>query len=76
MVEYKVASGYTWTQSHTYAGAEPFASDNGSYTVAPGQYTFVHDPIGDSKEDTALFDPVPKDENGQIYVVAHAVSCG
>ncbi len=54
------AEGWTFDETHTYAGAEPLpTTDDGRYTVAPGRYETLSDeyPLGD------------------IYVIHHAVAC-
>jgi hypothetical protein len=44
--KYTVKDGYHWEETHFYIGAEPLPkNDKGDYTVAPGQYTQVNDPV-------------------------------
>ena len=46
---YDLINGYTNTETHLYAGISPFPlKNNGSYTVAPGQYTVQDDLNGES----------------------------
>jgi hypothetical protein len=71
-VTYTMTSDFTMDETHLYVGSEILPRDkNDEYTVAPGQYPFIHDPIDlkvDYYEITGL--------SGDIYVVAHAVVCG
>lgn len=56
--EYNLIDGYINQETHFYAGTAPFPTkNNGSYTVAPGQYD------------------VEENLSGEIYVIAHAVTC-
>ena len=36
---YDLIDGYANTETHLYAGIDPFPTKNGNYTVAPGQYS-------------------------------------
>lgn len=56
---YDLLDGFVNEETHFYAGSNPFpVKNNGSITVAPGQY-YVEDNL-----------------SGDIYVIAHAVTCG
>ena len=62
---------WTWEETHLYIGNETLPVDvNGDPTVAPGQYTVIHDDA-DPTNDSYTIDGL----TGDIYVVAHAVSC-
>lgn len=70
---YAKFQGYTMRETHFYVGAKPLPTDNnGAYSVAPGQYTDLHDPLADVSLDTFTVSGV----SGAVYVVAHAVVCG
>jgi len=57
-------------ESHLYVGNDLLPLNNGQYTVAPGQYPYIHDLDG------AAFDGyVISGLSGDIFVVAHAVAC-
>jgi hypothetical protein len=70
-VSFNMASGFTMDESHLYVGSEPLARNNGEYTVAPGQYPYIHD-LTNATSDTYTISGL----TGEIYVVAHAVVCG
>ncbi len=70
-VTYTMADGYTMDETHLYIGSQPLPSGNdGDDTVAPGQFGNIHD-LTDATSDTFVVDGL----SGDIYVVAHAVSC-
>ena len=71
IVEYSMNPGFTMDETHLYVGSDPLPSKNGEFTVAPGQYPFIHDPI-----DLTIDRYVITDLSGPIYIVAHAVVCG
>jgi hypothetical protein len=71
IITYYMYSGYKLDETHLYVGSAPWPENNGSYTVAPGQYPYWHDlnnASTDSYEITGLC--------GNIYIIAHAVVCG
>lgn len=72
-VTFSMDAGYhTLNETHLYVGNEILARDvNGDYTVAPGQYSFIHENLDTSTSDTFVVG-----ESGNIYIVAHAVVCG
>ncbi|MDR8390251.1 hypothetical protein NC796_03805 [Aliifodinibius sp. S!AR15-10] len=62
---------YTMTETHLWVGSEPYPTQNGKYTVAPGHYGNVddHDHITEfTYEITGL--------SGPVYFIAHAVVSG
>lgn len=63
---------YTMIETHLYAGSDILPTNNGAYTVAPGQYPTIHGDLeyvtSDSYTITGL--------SGEIYVVAHATVYG
>ncbi|MCL6294936.1 hypothetical protein [Jejuia spongiicola] len=46
-VTYDIDEDYTVSETHTYAGNDPYPTKNGSDTVAPGQYTITPNLSGD-----------------------------
>ena len=73
---YKTLNGYRMTETHLYVGPSKYPKFNGENTVAPGQYTAKHDSMGDDDQtDSFHFNHVNCDDNGKVYVIAHAVSC-
>lgn len=70
VVTFNMYGDNTMDETHLYVGNDPLASNNGEYTVAPGQYPYKNDLGG------ASFDTYTIDVTGDIYVVAHAVVCG
>lgn len=69
-VTYETLPGFVMDETHLYVGSAPLASNNGEYTVAPGQYGQLHD-LGDATSDSFTVTGL----SGDIYVVAHAVTC-
>lgn len=71
-VIYDMAGGFTMDETQLYVGNEILARDvNGEYTVAPGQYGNIHD-LTDAGSDIFVIENL----SGDIYVVAHSVTCG
>ena len=68
-VYYQLDPGYRLEETHLYIGSEPLPTKNGSYTVAPGQYTYQHTGL-DSGWD---WYSVPA--SGPVWMIAHAVVC-
>ncbi|CAB9509636.1 expressed unknown protein [Seminavis robusta] len=72
--KYMADGNYIFEETHFYLGTKSVPhDDNGNPTVAPGQYTAVHDVCENSKVDNIVFDLTPA--WGDIYIIAHAVSC-
>jgi len=83
LVDYSPVAGYAWVtfymnppytmdENHLYVGNEILPRDaNGEYTVAPGQYPYIHEDLDGATTDTYMIWV-----SGNIYVVAHAVVCG
>ena len=70
-VIYEALPGIVFQETHLYVGGEPLARNvNGEYTVAPGQYPFIHD-----LENAARDEFVVEGLSGEIHVVAHSVAC-
>jgi len=71
-VTFSMTTGFTMDETQLYVGNDILPMNNGAYTVAPGQYPYIHEGLGgvssDSYQVTGL--------SGEIYVVAHAVVCG
>lgn len=69
---YETSGTFYMQETHLYIGNEPLARDvNGEYTVAPGQYPFIRE-LDPTTSDTYTVEGL----SGEIYVVAHAVTCG
>jgi len=65
------SGAWFWEETHLYVGNEILARNvNDNFTVAPGQFPNIHDDV-DSTTDTYVVEGL----SGDIYVVAHAVSC-
>jgi len=72
-VSYSINAPYYLTETHLYVGSEILARDvNGDFTVAPGQYPTIHDPVSSGSTDSYTVSGL----NGSIYVVAHATVGG
>ncbi|WP_147297729.1 T9SS type A sorting domain-containing protein, partial [Seonamhaeicola aphaedonensis] len=72
-VVYDMADGVGLDEAHLYIGCESYPkSPSGSYTVAPGQYTFNSYDLTFNLG-TYTLEPMPYE--GDIYVIAHAVAC-
>ncbi len=69
-VTYTTNAPFTMDETHLYVGTDPLATDNGEYTVAPGQYGNIND-LDDANYDAFTISNL----SGDIYVVAHAVVC-
>jgi hypothetical protein len=71
---YEMAPGYQMDEVHFYAGNEILPSNNGEFTVAPGQYPNIAE---DLVEDFAAAYTWSIDwESDGFNIVAHAVVCG
>ena len=77
-ITYNTCGDYTMTETHLYVGNDILASTNDpddpdgpGYTVAPGQYPYIHEGL-----DNVQTDVFTVDASGLIYVVAHAVVWG
>jgi hypothetical protein len=66
-IDYTAAAGYTFTETHLYVGTSNITTD------APGQFGHLHEmPAGTTHDSYSVVAPTCED----LYVVAHAVSCG
>ncbi|MEN8118106.1 MAG: T9SS type A sorting domain-containing protein, partial [Bacteroidota bacterium] len=70
-VHYSVNSPYYMTEVHVYVGCTPFPMKNGNPTVSPGQYTIGENLVNMETEFEIEFTKV----YGDVYVIAHAVTC-
>ena len=70
-VEFDMDEGYTLDETHLYIGTDILATNNGEYTVAPGQYGNTND-LDAASSDTYLISGL----SGDLYFVAHASVCG
>ncbi|MCK4478501.1 hypothetical protein KAU88_08265 [Candidatus Bathyarchaeota archaeon] len=67
-VTYMMHTSWTMQNTQLYVGSEPLPRDSqGEYTVAPGQYPYIHAGIS-AVSDTYTVSGL----SGDIYVVAHA----
>ena len=62
-------SGFFMDEAHLYAGSAILASNNGSFTVAPGQYPFVAEFSATTSYTASI-----SNLSGPVYVVAHSVT--
>lgn len=70
-VVYQALPGIIFQETHLYVGNDPLARDvRGEYTVAPGQYPFIHDLENVSRDEFVV-----ENLDGEIYIVAHSVAC-
>jgi hypothetical protein len=67
-VTYTIDAGWMMERTQLYVGSEPLPMTDGEYTVSPGQYPYIHDPVADPTTDTYTVTGL----SGNIYVVAHA----
>lgn len=67
-VTYTMVADYMMQRTHLYMDGEPLPRNGGEYTVSPGQYPYIHDPVVDPASDTYTVSGL----SGNIYVVAHA----
>jgi hypothetical protein len=70
IITYTMYSGYKMDETHLYVGTNPLPKNNGSYTVAPGQYGHSHD-LNNASTDSYTITGLC----GKIYIIAHAVVC-
>lgn len=72
-VTYQMDNPYVMDETHAFVGNEILPRDSkGKYTVAPGQFTSIHEHEGYLTTDSYTFTGL----SGTIYVIAHAVVCG
>ena len=68
--DYELSVGFLLSQAHIYLGTEMYpVGNNGSETVAPGQYTFVDSELG-NVESYSVTLPA---ESTTLYVIIHGV---
>lgn len=69
-VTYVMYGSHVLYEAHLYIGEDILPMDNGSYTVAPGQYTYK----GEGLDELSSFE-FPDDIllNGEFYLIAHCV---
>ncbi len=71
-VTYNMSTGFTMDETQVSAGANQFpVMPNGHTSVAPGQYPSIHDGLAGVATDTHTISGL----SGNIYVIAHAMSC-
>ncbi len=71
-LEYNLAAGVAMNIAHVYIGCDKYpVKNNGSLTVAPGQYTL----ISDSLDYASNYTVGPIEVSGSVWVIAHAVVC-
>jgi hypothetical protein len=71
VVTYQMYEGGYMTATHLYVGSNRLPDKNGDETVIPGQYPDKHDPLDDATTDKYTVTGL----SGDIYVVAHALTC-
>ena len=74
---YQMDNGYILTETHLYVGDTPYPMSGGGNpkpNVSPGQYTAIHDSVLDNTQDSYNLAGVDVDDDGHIYVIAHAVT--
>ena len=70
-ITYIMDPGYVMDETHLYVGNNILPMKKNKYTVAPGQYPYIHDGLNGVSSDTYIVDGL----SGDIYVVGHAVVC-
>lgn len=70
-IDYQMFSPYLLTETHLYVGSDLLALNNGLFTVAPGQYPYIHGDLDGVASDSYVI----SDLSGDVYIVAHGVSC-
>lgn len=71
-VTYQMSTGFTLDETHLYVGNDLLPKNGlGEWTVAPGQYPFIHN-LTLASTDTYTVNGL----SGSIYIVAHAVVSG
>ena len=70
-VTYETNEGFWMDETHLYVGQNLPVNSSGESTVAPGQYTEIHDELEGVSSDSYLL----PGGNGD-YLIAHAVVCG
>jgi hypothetical protein len=72
-VTFDIDAPYYLTETHLYVGSDILARNvNGDFTVAPGQYPTIHDPVASGSSDSYTVGGL----GGSVYVVAHATVGG
>jgi hypothetical protein len=74
-ITYASYSGYKMTGTHFNIGSTPYPMVADKPTVSPGLYTAIHDELRDEQLDVYTFNRFDTDAVGQVYIIAHAVSC-
>jgi len=64
-------TGYSLSEAHVYVGCNPYPELKGKTTVAPGQYTYNASSLDHVTGMTVNF----TDVTGDVYIIAHAVTC-
>lgn len=70
-ITYTAEPGVVFEEAHLYVGNDILPSNNGQYTVAPGQYSIVDE----FDEGQVSVEYTASGFVGDIFVIAHAVSC-
>ncbi len=71
-VTYETMDDYYMKETHLYVGSDPYPKgNNGSATVAPGQYTELHEALENATMDMYEMEGL----EGDIYIIAHGVVC-
>ena len=70
-VTYSMTGDFTMDETHLYVGNDPYPINNGSQTVAPGQFPYGND-LTEATSDSLAINGL----SGEIFIIAHAVVCG
>lgn len=71
-VTYTMNAPYKLKETHLYVGTEKYPKKSNKFTVAPGQFPYIHENLGGVSTDTYTI-TVP---SGPVYVIAHSVVSG
>ncbi len=77
VVTYNMDEGYAMSETHLYVGCDPYPTGpNGKHTLAPGQYGNQHS-LDNATSDEFVLDigELECTPEGDIYIIAHAVTC-
>ncbi|TCK69458.1 putative secreted protein (Por secretion system target), partial [Winogradskyella wandonensis] len=65
-------TGYVLNEAHVYVGCDPYPENNGTPTVAPGQYNYN---LGEYLDYVSNYTVGPISASGPVYVIVHGVAC-
>src|SRR5690606_14476409 len=70
-VSIDIFNGYAMSEAHVYIGCDKYPTNNGNWTVAPGQYPYNWGSL-DYVNDYSM---VPISVSGPFYIIVHTVVC-